>query len=249
MLCISTHAYKHLFPVCWWFQQDLSQKYTNAPAPYPTRHHFITEIQMYTCVHISVTKLCLVGYLFNALWDLWAGSIGSACLRIPCIYGYAISCQHNVPQSTTPWWRHQMETFSALMAICAGNSPVPGEFPTQMPVTRSFDVYFDLRLNKRLCKQSWGWWFETLLCPLWRHSNAPSRLLVIVSTSRTNEFSQEMAFWFEFNWICPWWFSWQYVNRCQAIIRLKDLMTNVCMERRPWVRFVCQECQNWLEFI
>ena len=47
----------------------------------------------------------------------------------------------------------------------------PGEFPTQRPVTRSFDVYFDLRLNKRLCKQSWGWWFETLLCPLWRHSN------------------------------------------------------------------------------
>ena len=60
------------------------------------------------------------------------------------------------------WWRHQMETFSALLAICAGNSPVPGEFPTQRPVTWSFDVYFDLRPNKRLSKQSWGWWFETL---------------------------------------------------------------------------------------
>ena len=40
-----------------------------------------------------------------------------------------------------------METFSALLAICAGNSPVPDEFPTQRPVTRSFDVYFDLRPN------------------------------------------------------------------------------------------------------
>ena len=50
------------------------------------------------------------------------------------------------------WWRHQMETFSALLAICAGNSPVPGEFPTQRPVTRGFDVYFDLRPNKRLSK-------------------------------------------------------------------------------------------------
>ena len=69
------------------------------------------------------------------------------------------------------WWRHQMETFSALLAICAGNSPVPGEFPTQRPVTRSFDVYFDLRPNKRLSKQSWGWWFETLSCSLWRHRN------------------------------------------------------------------------------
>ena len=43
-----------------------------------------------------------------------------------------------------------METFSALPAICAGNSPVTGEFPAQRPVTRSFDVFFDLRLNKQL---------------------------------------------------------------------------------------------------
>ena len=56
-----------------------------------------------------------------------------------------------------------METFSALLAICVENSPVPGEFPEQRPVTRSFDVFFDLRLNKRLSKQ-WGWWFETLSC-------------------------------------------------------------------------------------
>ena len=69
------------------------------------------------------------------------------------------------------WWRHQMETFSALLAICAGNSPASGEFPAQRPVTRSFDVFFDLCLNKRLRKQSWGWWFETLSRPLWRHCN------------------------------------------------------------------------------
>ena len=47
----------------------------------------------------------------------------------------------------------------------------PGEFHAQRPVTRSFDVFFDLRLNKRLSKQSWGWWFETLSRPLWRHHN------------------------------------------------------------------------------
>ena len=45
------------------------------------------------------------------------------------------------------WWRHQMETSSALLAICAGNSPVTGEFPAQRPVTRSFGVYFHMRLN------------------------------------------------------------------------------------------------------
>ena len=64
-----------------------------------------------------------------------------------------------------------METFSALLAFCAGNSPVPGEFPSQKPVTRSFDVFFDLRLNKPLRKQSWGWWFETPSRSLWCHCN------------------------------------------------------------------------------
>ena len=74
-------------------------------------------------------------------------------------------------KSASAWWRHQMETFSALLAFCAGNSPVIGEFPAQRPVTRSFDVFFALRLNKRLSKQSLGWWFETPSRPLWRHSN------------------------------------------------------------------------------
>ena len=73
--------------------------------------------------------------------------------------------------SRIAWWRHQMETFSALLAFCAGNSPVPGEFPAQRPVTRSFDAFFDLRLNKRLNKHLWGWWSETLSRSLWCHSN------------------------------------------------------------------------------
>ena len=85
------------------------------------------------------------------------------------------SCIHCGPYhkclTLITWWRHQMETFSALLAICAGNSPVPGEFPAQRPVTRSLDVFFDLRLNERLSKQSWGWWLETLSCPFWRHRN------------------------------------------------------------------------------
>ena len=55
------------------------------------------------------------------------------------------------------WWRHQMEIFSALLAICAGISPVTGELPAQRPATRSFAAFFDLHLNKQLSKQSWGW--------------------------------------------------------------------------------------------
>ena len=69
------------------------------------------------------------------------------------------------------WWRHQMEPFSALLATCAGNSPIPGEFPSQGPVTQSFDVFFDLRLNERWSNQWWGWWFWTPFPPLWCHCN------------------------------------------------------------------------------
>ena len=54
------------------------------------------------------------------------------------------------------WWRHQMETLSALLAICAGKSPVTGEFPAQRSVMRSFYVFFDLHPNKWLSEQSWG---------------------------------------------------------------------------------------------
>ena len=62
--------------------------------------------------------------------------------------------------------------------ICAGNSSVSVEFPAQRLVTRSFDVFFGLRLNKPLSKQWWGWWFETLSCTLWRHCNDAPALRV-----------------------------------------------------------------------
>ena len=99
--------------------------------------------------------------------------IVSGCLRLehmvyrPMFFSSACLCW----QQSYPGWRHQMETFSALIALCAGNSPVTDEFPAQRPVTRSFVVFFDLSLNKRLSKQSGGWWFEMQSRPLWRHCN------------------------------------------------------------------------------
>ena len=82
--------------------------------------------------------------------------------------GYPVSCQPYAYSMTwlyhmdwcdfvtyvlEDWFTSQMETFSALLAICAGNSPVSGEFPTQRPVTRSFDVLF-VCPNKQLSIQS-----------------------------------------------------------------------------------------------
>ena len=68
-----------------------------------------------------------------------------------------------------------MENILSVTGHCAGNSPVPDKFPAQRPVTRSFDVFFDLRLNKRLSKQSRDWWFETPSRSLWRHRNAKAK--------------------------------------------------------------------------
>ena len=68
------------------------------------------------------------------------------------------------------------ENISASLAPCVGNSPVTGEFPSQKSLTRSFYVFFELRLNKRLSKQTRRLWFETLLCWLWRHYTEHLRL-------------------------------------------------------------------------
>ena len=82
------------------------------------------------------------------------------------------------------WWCHQMETLFALLAICAGNSPATGELPSQRPVTRSFDVFFDLRLNKRLSKQSRRRWFETQSRSSWRHCNVYKSLALEIRAPR-----------------------------------------------------------------
>ena len=68
---------------------------------------------------------------------------------------------HDIRHKLYTWWRHQMETFPAVLALCARNSPVTGEFSSQRPVRWGFDISLDLRLNKRLSKQSWGWWLKT----------------------------------------------------------------------------------------
>ena len=98
-------------------------------------------------------------------------------MKYPCKV-WAISTHTATKQSTGHFhdshddvikWKH----FPRHWPLC-GEFTFTGEFPAQRPVTRRFDVFFDLRLNKRLSKQSWGWWFETPWCSLWRHGNVES---------------------------------------------------------------------------
>ena len=99
------------------------------------------------------------------LWCCWSNKV----LKSSAIH------LRNCAICSLTWWRHQIETFSALLALCVGNSPVTVEFPTQMPVTRSFDDFFHLCLNKRWSKHWWGWWFETPSRSLWRQCNGRKR--------------------------------------------------------------------------
>ena len=71
----------------------------------------------------------------------------------------------------TSWWHHQMEEFSRFTGPLCGDFTGARWIPLTKASDPSFDVLFDLCLNKRLSKVSWGWWFETLSCPLWRHCN------------------------------------------------------------------------------
>ena len=68
--------------------------------------------------------------------------------------------------------RHMMTSsngtiFRVTGPLC-GEFIGPAEFPAQRPMTQSFDVFFGVRLNKRLSKHPWAWWFETPPWSLWR---------------------------------------------------------------------------------
>ena len=108
-------------------------------------------------------------------WLLFYNSPGTTC-KINYRHAYTkilfqVSSFIVVRNGTYPrtWRCHQVETFSVLLCPCAGNSPVTGEFPSQRPMTWSFDAFFVLRLNKWLSKQSRRRWLETPSRSLCRH--------------------------------------------------------------------------------
>ena len=90
-------------------------------------------------------------WISDVIWQVIIGW-GNACRLV--------SAKSSPARMLNSWWCQQIETFSTSLAICPWNSPVTGIFPTQMAVTRSFDVFFDLRLNKRLSKLECGTWYH-----------------------------------------------------------------------------------------
>ena len=137
-------------------------KYDHAHGIYYLHLHWMPK-------HVNFSRIFLARHDCKALYScdkrITACSIidiqGTCVQYMRSCNRFARTATYNTAEShcyrshcITTWWRHRMETFSALLAICAGNSPVPGAFPARRPVTRGFDVFFDLRPNERLSKHS-----------------------------------------------------------------------------------------------
>ena len=102
--------------------------------------HFTGHVITYPCQEGPLESCALQSYMMSCFMQNFEQIYNNHDIRE---LTYCHLCRHS-------WLRHQMETFSALLDICARNSPVTGEFPAQRPGTRSFDVFFDLHLNNRL---------------------------------------------------------------------------------------------------
>ena len=125
------------------------------------------------CVWSKTSMWLWIMKIVPEVFEIRSCKVSCFCLRVPrpsqctsMAKGFRVAYES---------WKFMMTSsnghiFRVTGPLC-GEFTGPGEFPTQRPVTRSFGVFFDLRLNKRLSKQPWGWWFETPTCSLWRHCN------------------------------------------------------------------------------
>ena len=114
-----------------------------------------------------------------------------------------------------------------------GEFTSPGDFPAQRPVTRSFDVFFNLPLNKRLTKQPWDWWFEAPSWSLWRQCNAVPAV----------------------QWQPPeppvttWLVSWQFRKKCEGILPKGPYLPWVSMAGRALLagyHRICSCLTGWV---
>ena len=135
--------------------------------------------------------------------------------------------------TTNTWWRHQMETFSALLAICAGNSPVTGEFPTQRPVTWHRALIFSL-----ICVWLNDWVSIREAGDLRRYRTHYDVIVMIYNIDRSMRNTEVAAYWtqqrklnrryFEFP-ICVFehFFCWWMIEiRAKLAQRLSSLVNN-----------------------
>ena len=126
-------------------------------------------VQFLVILQATFWNWFLNGNYFVSLKFVLGGTVGNKS-AVMQVMAYAVQeNSHYVHQFWPTWWRHQNGNIFRVTGHLCGEFTGPGEFPTQRPVTRSIDVFFDLRLNK-----PWGWWFETPSWSLWRQCNKMS---------------------------------------------------------------------------
>ena len=102
--------------------------------------YFVIVITMEATVRLKWTSFNDATHPLRNITFLFQAMPMLACL-------YTIVLEHNMMTSSNG-------SIFRVTSLCAGNSPVIGEFPSQRPAMRCFDVFFDLCLNKRLSKHS-----------------------------------------------------------------------------------------------
>ena len=135
--------------------------------------------------------------------------------------------------------------FRVTGPLC-GEFTGPGEFPAQRPVTRSFDVFFDLRLNKRLSKQPWGWWFESPPWSLRRHCNAEN--VDHRSDLRVTYDTRSLAMSCYCSYRGDWIFHCRLFTSCMNSMCLHDMWINISHEKSEGetarIRHKCNACSR-----
>ena len=121
---------------------------------------------------LTYYKIWILLNIYCFIWNYWI------IYFVTCLEVFWISSRGGCPVGSM-MASSNGNIFRVTGPLC-GEFTGPGEFPAHRPVTRSFDVFFDLGLNKWLSKQPWGWWFETLSWSLWRQCN-------VVGTGRQND--------------------------------------------------------------
>ena len=146
-------------------KHNLNHHNINTLRPRQNGHHFADDIFKYIFLNEDVRISVNISLKFAPM-----GQIKNISVMVRRL-GDKPSSEEIIFSLLTMMTSSNGNIFRVAGHLC-GEFTGPGEFPAQRPVTRSFDVFFDLRLNTRPSKQSWGWWFETISRPSWRHRNA-----------------------------------------------------------------------------
>ena len=137
------------------------------------------------CILSFETPVATVGTVWESAADTWPSHVATATADLGCLFHglqkggsfmqagarWCLVTTRGHDDVIKSWWKHFPRHWPFVRGVHGSpvNSPQKGQW------RRAFDVFFDLRPNKRLGTQSRCRWFETLLCSLWRHCNVKTR--------------------------------------------------------------------------